>query len=109
MSTDPIVSSELKSLRDELAVSQRARTSPNLDRSVASDTQAAEGATKAAVQSEGTVEDEKRRGEFREIADELTKFFDEAEKNLSAHPVASMVGALVVGILIGRLLGPGRS
>jgi ElaB/YqjD/DUF883 family membrane-anchored ribosome-binding protein len=43
--------------------------------------------------------------EFREFLDEATKFFDEAEKNVSAHPAASMVGALVVGILIGRLLG----
>ncbi len=86
MSADLSVSSELKSLRDELAVSQRARTSPNLDGSVASDAKAAT----AAVQSEEAVEDEEVRSEFRELADELTKIFDEAERNLSAHPVASL-------------------
>jgi ElaB/YqjD/DUF883 family membrane-anchored ribosome-binding protein len=36
---------------------------------------------------------------------EATSFFDEAEKNIAAHPTESVVGALLVGILIGRLLG----
>jgi ElaB/YqjD/DUF883 family membrane-anchored ribosome-binding protein len=35
----------------------------------------------------------------------ITEFVEEAEQNVSEHPTASVVGALVVGILIGRLLG----
>jgi len=36
---------------------------------------------------------------------EASGFFDQADKNIAAHPTASVLGALVVGILIGRLLG----
>jgi len=42
---------------------------------------------------------------LRELTSEATRFFDEAEKGISAHPTQSVVGALLVGILIGRLLG----
>jgi len=35
---------------------------------------------------------------------ELTEFFEEAEKNIVAHPAATAIGALVVGLIIGRLL-----
>ena len=44
--------------------------------------------------------------ELKELADTLTAFFEDAEKNVAAHPIASMAGALVVGIMIGRLLRP---
>ena len=37
--------------------------------------------------------------------DEIKNFFAETEKNISAHPGQSVIGALLVGILIGRLLG----
>ena len=35
------------------------------------------------------------------------RFFDEAEKTISAHPAQSVAGALLIGILIGRLTGRG--
>jgi ElaB/YqjD/DUF883 family membrane-anchored ribosome-binding protein len=51
-------------------------------------------------------EDERElREQLRELADEVTHFFDQAEKNIAEHPSESVIGALVVGILIGRLLG----
>ena len=106
MAADPVHSRELRSLQDEIAASRRARVSLPPDRPIASNAKAAsEPATVPASQPAETAEDEKLQGEFREFLDEATKFFDEAEKNVSAHPAASMVGALVVGILIGRLLG----
>ncbi|WP_418900978.1 hypothetical protein [Terripilifer ovatus] len=43
--------------------------------------------------------------ELQELLNETVKFVEEAGKNLSIHPVANMVGAFVVGIMIGRLLG----
>ena len=43
--------------------------------------------------------------ELRELDNEIKEFVDDAEKNVSAHPTASVIGAMVLGILIGRLLG----
>lgn len=106
MAADPVLSRELRYLQDEIVASQRARASPPLDHPTVSDAKAPlEAAAVPASQSTDTAEEEKLRGEFREFLDEATAFFEEAEKNVSAHPAASMVGALVVGILIGRLLG----
>ena len=45
------------------------------------------------------------REQLRELVNQVTTFFDEAEKNIAAHPTESVVGALLVGVLIGRLLG----
>ena len=106
MAADPVLSRELRSLQDEIAASRRARASSPPDHPAVSD---AKGSTDAASvpasQPAETAEEEELRGQFREFLDEATEFFAEAEKNVSAHPAASMVGALVVGILIGRLLG----
>lgn len=43
--------------------------------------------------------------QLRQFANELKGLFDEAERGISEHPTQSVVGALLVGILIGRLLG----
>ena len=51
-----------------------------------------------------TPQERELRDQLRELTNEVTHFFEEAEKNISAHPVQSVVGALLVGILIGRLL-----
>ena len=42
---------------------------------------------------------------LRDLVNEATAFLEEAERTVSAHPAQSVVGALLVGILIGRLLG----
>ena len=107
MAADPVLSRELRSLQDEVAASQRARASSPPGHPTASDAKVPieAAAVPASQPPADTAEEEKLRGEFREFLDEATKFFEEAEKNVSAHPAASMVGALVVGILIGRLLG----
>jgi len=42
---------------------------------------------------------------LRELADEVTRFFDQAEQTVSAHPGESVAGAFVAGVLVGRLLG----
>ena len=40
-----------------------------------------------------------------DLPGEVTGFFEEAEKSIATHPAQSVVGGLLVGILIGRLLG----
>ena len=44
------------------------------------------------------------RDQLREFANEVTQFFEEAEKIIASHPAQSVIGALLIGILIGRLL-----
>ncbi|CDX11705.1 hypothetical protein MPL3356_110113 [Mesorhizobium plurifarium] len=95
MSTDAVISRELKSLQEAVALSQQQRAA-----AAAPTDNAAAGAEP--VQ---TAEDEEWHADLRALADEVTGFFEEAEKNISQHPTSSVVGALLVGILIGRLLG----
>jgi len=52
-----------------------------------------------------TTEEQELRQQLRELVNEVTTFFEEAEKDIAAHPTQSVVGALLVGVLIGRLLG----
>jgi hypothetical protein len=100
VTADPVLARELKSLQEELSASQRGRLSPSTHRASASD-----GTVAPAAEPEDTAEERTLRGEIGELVNVITEFVEEAEKDVSAHPAASMVGALVVGILIGRLLG----
>ncbi|RUW28637.1 hypothetical protein [Mesorhizobium sp.] len=95
MSTDAVVSRELKSLQEAVALSQQQRAA------AAAPTN--NGPTGA--EPVHTADDEEWHADLRALADEVTLFFEEAEKNISQHPTSSVVGALLVGILIGRLLG----
>jgi hypothetical protein len=96
---DVIASRELKSLQDELLTAQRERMAAP---------QAPATATVVpgpAEPPEDTPSERELREQLRELVSEVTNFFEEAEKSISAHPTQSVVGALLVGILIGRLLG----
>lgn len=42
--------------------------------------------------------------QLRELAQEISDFTEETEKGIVAHPFTSVVAALVLGILIGRML-----
>lgn len=99
MAADVLVSRELKSLQDELSVSRK-------ERAAASAAVTAETAPPNAAEPITDKPDERElRDQLGQFANELTNLFAEAEKGLSAHPTQSVVGALLVGILIGRLLG----
>jgi len=99
MAADAIVSRELKSLHEELAASQRERasappsapssSSPTVDPDLADE----------------PVQERELREQMRELVNEATKFFEDTEKNIAAHPAESVIGALLLGILIGRFLG----
>jgi len=96
MAADAVVSRELKSLQDEMSVALRERSSgPAVPPPPAP----------AADPPKATADERELRDELSELTSEVTRFFDEAEKGISAHPTQSVVGALLVGILIGRLLG----
>jgi ElaB/YqjD/DUF883 family membrane-anchored ribosome-binding protein len=92
-----LVSNELKSLREELSASQR-------ERAAASDPPVTRAAAIPEPVAE-TREEKELLDHIHEFADEIKTLFDEAEQSVSAHPTQSVVGALLVGILIGRLLG----
>ena len=97
MSPHALVSSELKSLREELSASQK-------ERAAASAPAVAREATVPEPPAQ-TREENELLERVHEFADEIKTLFDEAEQSVSAHPTQSVVGALLVGILIGRLLG----
>jgi hypothetical protein len=101
MAADQVVSRELNALQAELAAAQRAGEPPAaLEHApIATPAAAAAGAGTAAV------EEAELSRQLQEFVDEVTAFFHQAEKNIAAHPAESVVGALVVGILIGRMLG----
>ena len=105
VAADTLTSRELTSLRDEVIAAQRDRA---VDRAAASPPPPTEApqprpATDAADEIAGAEDDH-----LHDLTDEVTHFFAEAEKSIAAHPAQSVIGALLVGILIGRLLGRRR-
>lgn len=99
MGADAVVSRELKSLQDELLVSRKERTP------AAAAAPAAAVAPPPPADPAETLDDLELRDQLSEFANEVTSFFGDAEKTISAHPTQSVAGALLVGILIGRLIG----
>ena len=100
MAADAVVSRELKSLKEELSASQRERPSSPADPDSVS-----AGTTPQTSQLEDTADEQQLHGTVGKFIEAITEFFEEAEKNVSAHPAAHMIGGIVVGILIGRLVG----
>ncbi len=94
---DAVASRELKSLQDEILAAQR-------ERAAAPSAPPMTTAGPAEPPHESAAERE-LLDQLRELTSEVTTFFEEEEKGISAHPTQSVVGALLVGILIGRLLG----
>jgi hypothetical protein len=101
---DPIVTRELKALQDDVSTSQRRRRSRREARPAPNAGVASPEPIPAKPQNEADPADAQKLGdELRELLHEASGFFEEAEKNVAAHPAASVLSALVVGILIGRL------
>src|SRR5579864_9350360 len=95
MASDDVVSRELKSLQQELSAAQRERSAA----AAAPPTQPPSSPETV----EGSPDKHEWRDQLSELADAITGFLEEAEKDIAAHPAQSVIGALVVGILIGRL------
>jgi ElaB/YqjD/DUF883 family membrane-anchored ribosome-binding protein len=97
MAADSILSRELESLRDELAQTQQVRRASGPAPEPTVHARAPEP-----IQESPHLQE--LHDQLRDLANEVAEFFDEAEKNIAAHPAQSVIGALLVGILIGRLL-----
>lgn len=97
MCADMVVSRELKSLQHELSTAQRERS--------AAPTASPTIPANSPEPIRETPDERELRDQLGQLAEEVTNFFEQAEKNIAAHPTQSVVGALLVGILIGRLLG----
>jgi ElaB/YqjD/DUF883 family membrane-anchored ribosome-binding protein len=101
MAADSALSKELESLKEELAALRGQRRSRSADRATS------DGETRKRHDPPPPAADEHHHlhGELRDLVKLITEYVEEAETNLAAHPTATVVGALVVGILIGRSLG----
>ena len=99
MAADILVSRELKLLQQELSASRKDRAAPP-----PATTMGAAPPTAPDTVPE-TPDERELRDQLGQFANELTNLFTDAEKSISGHPTQSVVGALLVGILIGRLLG----
>jgi ElaB/YqjD/DUF883 family membrane-anchored ribosome-binding protein len=97
MATDVVLSNELKSLQDELAATRRERSA------MATPPPAVEAASPQPVAE--SADESELRDLLAQFIDEAGTFIGDAEKTIAANPARSVLGALVVGIVIGRLLG----
>ena len=95
MASDHVVSQELKSLQEELSAAQR-------ERCAAASAGQPSSSSNPAPES---ADEHEWRDQISELANAVTSFLEEAEKDIAAHPAQSVIGALVVGILIGWLVG----
>ena len=106
---DPVLERELKALQDDVSTAQRRRRSrrdrPTESAPAPAPTEIAAKPQPPDGAEEDSSEARKLHEQLRELLDEATGIFDEAERSIATHPAAAVLGALVVGILIGRLLG----
>ena len=98
MAADGLVLQELKTLKEAMSTSRQER---------AAAASAAQGAAPADVAGPvtETAGNTAKSDQFGQFVDELKGLFDGADNSISAHPGRSIIGAVLVGILIGRLLG----
>ena len=85
--SDVDLRAEIEALRREIAGLRSARKT-TID--------AAENAAESAIDN--------LMDQMRTLAQEISAFAEETEKGVVNHPLTSVLGALVLGILIGRVL-----
>ena len=95
MTANAILTHELDSLHEKVASLHRKRKSQPPD----------PPAAKRIDRQQKTAEDHGLHKEILEFIKLIANYVQEAKGNVSAHPSASVLGAMVIGILIGRLLG----
>jgi ElaB/YqjD/DUF883 family membrane-anchored ribosome-binding protein len=100
MVADSEVSREPQSLQEGLCASQREHPS-----SPADPVSPSAGTARQTGQLKDAADEQKLHGTVGKFIEAITEFFEEAEKNVSAHPAAHVIGGIAVGILIGRLVG----
>jgi ElaB/YqjD/DUF883 family membrane-anchored ribosome-binding protein len=99
---DSALSKELESLKEDLAALRSQRRS----RSATADGETRKRQHHDPLPPPAAADEHHHlHGELRDLVKLITEYVEEAETNLAAHPTATVVGALMVGILIGRSLG----
>jgi ElaB/YqjD/DUF883 family membrane-anchored ribosome-binding protein len=93
------IARELAALHQEMSTAKRGRCSPINDPSAGGGEEAGADAAEIATEERVAAADD------GDLLDMVREFITEAEHNIAEHPAATVVGALLVGILIGRLLG----
>jgi ElaB/YqjD/DUF883 family membrane-anchored ribosome-binding protein len=100
MAIDATLTDELQALKEELAAGRGERP--------AAATEPAEHAEQPEAEPPPAGEPNEDRHIVEQLQDLIATFKDyieEAEHNIAEHPAASVVGALLLGILIGRHIG----
>jgi hypothetical protein len=105
MPADPVLSSELTALREELARSREQRDRPAPPSRDTAPNRAPREPEAAAPTPNASAEDQRVSAWLEAFTDEITGFFGQAEETVSEHPAESIVAALLLGIVIGCLLG----
>ena len=100
MSGDTLLLRELKALREELSTSRRARSTP-----AAGGSPAENNSSDVPIEAIEAAKDPQLEGQLREVLEAVKEFGQTVEENATSHPAATAVGALIIGILIGRLMG----
>jgi hypothetical protein len=103
MAGDQEVSSEPRSHGEKLSASQRDHPS-----SPADSVSASAGTASQTGRPQDTADGQQLHRAVGKFIEAITEFFEEAGKNVSAHPAAHVIGGIVVGIVIGRLFGRGQ-
>jgi ElaB/YqjD/DUF883 family membrane-anchored ribosome-binding protein len=99
MAADTVLTRELMALRDELATARGKQASPAVHAA------AAEAPNAETGEADVPGEDRHVAEQLRDLLETIKAFAEDAERNVAEHPAASLVGALLLGILIGRLIG----
>jgi len=99
MTADADVARELAALHEELSASRRQPAVPPVEQESAGETETAPAQPNVAGNDDQTAE------QVHDFVNQLKEFIEDAEENVAAHPAASVIGALLIGILIGRWLG----
>jgi hypothetical protein len=103
MPADSILASELRTLHGKLSAAQRERLVRPERPSPPRDRTAEAGAASAAPAGE-SAEERDLRDQIRDFVNEINWFLEHAESNIAAHPAGSVIGAMLIGILIGNAL-----
>ncbi len=98
MTADSELSRELAALHDELSAARREQPSSPGDR------QQAGGTNEAPRQAQGSGANGQTAEQIQDFIDTVKEFIEDAEHNVSEHPAAGVIGAFLLGIIVGRLI-----
>jgi hypothetical protein len=98
MAIDATVTHELRALRDELAANRREQPANSAEQV------AAPPDTEPSAEQE-SAEDRHILEQLQDLIAIVREYIEDAEHNVAEHPALSVIGALLLGILIGRHIG----